>query len=219
MCVVLVGLVNPLDIIDLVDLVDLFDLVSLVSLVDLVDLFYLVELIDLVDLVFSKLPETEMPAGGYDPKDPSYSKMLSSSLSSVLSWTDRKLTSRDYQSESTEVDISCDYIRQKVEQELSSICGDIMTVIDEHLIPSCSAGESTVFYYKMKGAYHRYLAEFKVGNDRKEATDRNWKLLRGRVGALLLTDAFLKSIGYTSIYSLDIYANKICTVVKKRKGL
>ena len=39
--------------------------------------------------------------------------------------------------------------RQKVELELSSICGDIMTVIDEHLIPSCPGGESTVFYYKM----------------------------------------------------------------------
>lgn len=39
--------------------------------------------------------------------------------------------------------------RQKVETELSNICGDIMTVIDEHLIPSSSAGESTVFYYKM----------------------------------------------------------------------
>lgn len=39
--------------------------------------------------------------------------------------------------------------RQKVESELSGICSDIMTVIDEHLIPSSSAGESTVFYYKM----------------------------------------------------------------------
>ena len=39
--------------------------------------------------------------------------------------------------------------RQKVETELSGICTDIMTVIDEHLIPSASAGESTVFYYKM----------------------------------------------------------------------
>lgn len=37
----------------------------------------------------------------------------------------------------------------KVESELSNICSDIMTVIDEHLIPSSSAGESTVFYYKM----------------------------------------------------------------------
>lgn len=39
--------------------------------------------------------------------------------------------------------------RQKVEAELSNICMDIMTVIDEHLIPSASAGESSVFYYKM----------------------------------------------------------------------
>ncbi|KAJ0548047.1 putative 14-3-3 protein [Helianthus annuus] len=41
--------------------------------------------------------------------------------------------------------------RQKVEKELTDICNDIMVVIDEHLIPSSSAGESTVFYYKMKG--------------------------------------------------------------------
>lgn len=39
--------------------------------------------------------------------------------------------------------------RQKVETELTNICGDIMTVIDEHLIPASTAGESTVFYYKM----------------------------------------------------------------------
>ncbi|KAL8237937.1 hypothetical protein R6Q59_019018 [Mikania micrantha] len=67
-----------------------------------------------------------------------------------------------------------DYI-QKVETELSNICSDIMTVIDEHLIPSSSAGESTVFYYKMKGDYYRYLAEFKSGNDKKEAADQSLK--------------------------------------------
>ncbi|KAG6691276.1 hypothetical protein I3842_10G058100 [Carya illinoinensis] len=39
--------------------------------------------------------------------------------------------------------------RHKVESELSSICSDIMSVIDEHLIPACSAGESAVFFYKM----------------------------------------------------------------------
>lgn len=65
--------------------------------------------------------------------------------------------------------------RQKVESELSNICGDIMTVIDEHLIPSSSAGESTVFYYKMKGDYYRYLAEFKTGNEKKEAADQSLK--------------------------------------------
>ncbi|XP_068664853.1 14-3-3-like protein D [Aristolochia californica] len=65
--------------------------------------------------------------------------------------------------------------RQKVETELSNICMDIMTVIDEHLIPSSSAGESTVFYYKMKGDYFRYLAEFKSGNEKKEAADQSLK--------------------------------------------
>lgn len=65
--------------------------------------------------------------------------------------------------------------RQKIESELSSICNDIMQVIDEHLVPSSSAGESTVFYYKMKGDYYRYLAEFKSGNEKKEAADQSLK--------------------------------------------
>lgn len=39
--------------------------------------------------------------------------------------------------------------RQRVEDELSKICYDILSVIDNHLIPSSSTGESTVFYYKM----------------------------------------------------------------------
>lgn len=39
--------------------------------------------------------------------------------------------------------------RHRVEDELSRICNDILSVIDNHLIPSSSTGESTVFYYKM----------------------------------------------------------------------
>ncbi|MBA0597289.1 hypothetical protein Gorai_007098, partial [Gossypium raimondii] len=65
--------------------------------------------------------------------------------------------------------------RQRVEDELSKICDDILSVIDKHLIPSSSTGESTVFYYKMKGDYFRYLAEFKAGDDRKEAADQSLK--------------------------------------------
>lgn len=65
--------------------------------------------------------------------------------------------------------------RHKVESELTSICLDIMTVIDEHLIPSSSAGESAVFFSKMKGDYYRYLAEFKSGDDKKEAADQSLK--------------------------------------------
>ncbi|KAI5661849.1 hypothetical protein M9H77_21172 [Catharanthus roseus] len=65
--------------------------------------------------------------------------------------------------------------RQKVETELTNICNDIMTVIDEHLIPASKSGESSVFYYKMKGDYYRYLAEFKTGNERKEVADLSLK--------------------------------------------
>ncbi|KAF7124737.1 hypothetical protein RHSIM_Rhsim12G0068500 [Rhododendron simsii] len=39
--------------------------------------------------------------------------------------------------------------RQKVEEELSKICNDILTIIDKHLIPSFKLGEATVFYYKI----------------------------------------------------------------------
>lgn len=63
--------------------------------------------------------------------------------------------------------------RAQVEKELRDICSDILTVLDKHLIPCASSGESKVFYYKMKGDYHRYLAEFATGNDRKEAAENS----------------------------------------------
>jgi 14-3-3 protein epsilon len=61
--------------------------------------------------------------------------------------------------------------RQKVEKELSNVCQDILSVLDQNLIPSATTGESKVFYYKMKGDYHRYLAEFATGDLRKEAAE------------------------------------------------
>lgn len=39
--------------------------------------------------------------------------------------------------------------RQKVEDELSKICNDILEIIEKHLIPSSKSGEATVFFYKM----------------------------------------------------------------------
>ncbi|KAL6762835.1 14-3-3 protein [Haematococcus lacustris] len=58
-----------------------------------------------------------------------------------------------------------------VEKELDDICTSILQLLDEHLIPTASTGESKVFYLKMKGDYHRYLSEFKTGADRKEAAE------------------------------------------------
>ena len=60
--------------------------------------------------------------------------------------------------------------RAKIEEELTKISEDILGVLDTYLIPSATTGESKVFYYKMKGDYHRYLAEFANGELRDKAT-------------------------------------------------
>ncbi|GAA0148552.1 scaffold/adaptor protein [Lithospermum erythrorhizon] len=61
--------------------------------------------------------------------------------------------------------------RSKIEKELCEICDGILKLLDHKLVPSASIGDSKVFYLKMKGDYHRYLAEFKTGADRKEAAE------------------------------------------------
>ncbi|KAK4158496.1 14-3-3 domain-containing protein [Chaetomidium leptoderma] len=59
--------------------------------------------------------------------------------------------------------------RNKIEAELERVCQDVLDVLDEALIPNAATGESKVFYHKMKGDYHRYLAEFASGEKRKLA--------------------------------------------------
>ncbi|KAG1366584.1 putative 14-3-3-like protein GF14 kappa [Cocos nucifera] len=59
--------------------------------------------------------------------------------------------------------------RAGIEAELCSICGAVLGLLDSHLIPSAGSAESKVLYLRMKGDYHRYLAEFKVGEERKQA--------------------------------------------------
>ncbi|KAG9129683.1 hypothetical protein Leryth_017762, partial [Lithospermum erythrorhizon] len=61
--------------------------------------------------------------------------------------------------------------RNKIEKELSQICDGILNLLDAKLVPSAASGDSKVFYLKMKGDYHRYLAEFKAGAERKEAAE------------------------------------------------
>ncbi|ESN97012.1 hypothetical protein HELRODRAFT_155141 [Helobdella robusta] len=61
--------------------------------------------------------------------------------------------------------------KAQVEKELKEICTNVLQVLDKFLIPASQTGESKVFYYKMKGDYHRYTAEFATGNERKEAAE------------------------------------------------
>lgn len=44
----------------------------------------------------------------------------------------------------------------KIEDELLEICNDILSIIETELIPNSTNEEGRVFYFKMKGDYHRY---------------------------------------------------------------
>lgn len=63
--------------------------------------------------------------------------------------------------------------RRRVEAELSNICKDILNLLDDKLILSAKTGESKVFYYKMKGDYFRYLAEFSSDDERQDAAQKS----------------------------------------------
>lgn len=63
--------------------------------------------------------------------------------------------------------------REKLEKELALICEDILQILASSLIPSAKSGESKVFYYKMKGDYHRYLAEFASADARAKIADES----------------------------------------------
>lgn len=69
--------------------------------------------------------------------------------------------------------------RVKIEDELAKICEDILEVLDNFLIAKTGPGESKVFYYKMKGDYHRYLAEFATGDKRKYAATAAHEAYKG----------------------------------------
>ena len=45
--------------------------------------------------------------------------------------------------------------KRKIENELEGICSDILEIIKSELIPNSESEEGKVFYYKMKGDYHR----------------------------------------------------------------
>ncbi|KAI8055662.1 DNA damage checkpoint protein rad25 [Syncephalis plumigaleata] len=60
----------------------------------------------------------------------------------------------------------------KIEQELSEISQNAIQLLDDELIPNAADDESKVFYYKMKGDYYRYLAEFSAEEKRAEVGDK-----------------------------------------------
>lgn len=62
--------------------------------------------------------------------------------------------------------------KEKIEKELNTYCDDILQVLDQRLIPGSQGNtEASVFYYKMKGDYYRYISEYASGELHQKAAD------------------------------------------------
>jgi len=110
----------------------------------------------------------------------------------------------------------------KIDRELNDIVSDVMNVIDKHLIPHATGEESKVFYYKMKGDYYRYKAEFTAEEARKEAAQKS---LEGYTEALKIAQEHLPTtnpirLGLALNFSVFYYEilneqNKACELAKQ----
>jgi len=112
--------------------------------------------------------------------------------------------------------------RAKIETELSEICGCIIKLLDGNLIPSANGGESKVFYLKMKGDYYRYLAEFKVGDDRKSAAEETMLAYKNaqEIALAELPSTHPIRLGLALNFSVFYYeilnaADKACSMAKQ----
>ncbi|KIK36442.1 hypothetical protein CY34DRAFT_779154 [Suillus luteus UH-Slu-Lm8-n1] len=61
--------------------------------------------------------------------------------------------------------------RVRIEKELTDACKDIVKLLNDSLLATAKVGEETVFYYKLKGDYYRYLAEFAQQQERSRCSD------------------------------------------------
>ncbi|XP_057689981.1 14-3-3 protein zeta-like [Corythoichthys intestinalis] len=80
------------------------------------------------------------------------------------SW--RVLASIEGKAEEGRKKIMAKEYQEKIETQLNGICTDVLELLTTYLIPKASAPESKVFYWKMKGDYHRYQAEVATGDNK-----------------------------------------------------
>lgn len=56
----------------------------------------------------------------------------------------------------------------KVEKELKDVCQEILSLLEDYLIPGAKDGSQKVFYWKLKGDYYRYVCEFEKDEKKDE---------------------------------------------------
>jgi 14-3-3 protein epsilon len=61
--------------------------------------------------------------------------------------------------------------RKKIEDELTKMCNSVLSTIDNFLLKRAEDDEAKVFYWKMRGDYNRYIAEYATGDLRQTVAD------------------------------------------------
>ncbi|VDO03531.1 unnamed protein product [Rodentolepis nana] len=64
-------------------------------------------------------------------------------------------------------------VREEIEKELQATCKEILELLEKTLVPAAKTAESQIFFLKMKGDYHRYVAEFCTNEERKTASENS----------------------------------------------
>ena len=120
---------------------------------------------------------------------------------------------------------TCKKFRKSVEKELDSTCDEVLNLIDKYLLQNAKDDEERVFYLKMNGDYHRYMAEYKdvdEGNERNEAVQKAQLVYQE---AMSIAEAKVKAthpnrLGLALNYSVFFYEilnspQQACALAKK----
>ena len=60
--------------------------------------------------------------------------------------------------------------KKLIEKELNKFCDEILNLIENQILSTCSNSESKVFFLKMQGDYHRYISEYAVDSQYDNAS-------------------------------------------------
>jgi 14-3-3 protein epsilon len=95
--------------------------------------------------------------------------------------------------------------KEKVAGELRANCSDILTTLKQYLIPSASDVVGQVFYMKMEGDYHRYLAEFSTDATANHMQEAHVAYMRAQEAARALPATNSTRLGLTLNISVFFY--------------
>jgi 14-3-3 protein epsilon len=69
--------------------------------------------------------------------------------------------------------------KKKIEDELTKMCNNVIATIDDYLLKRAEDTEARVFYYKMKGDYNRYIAEYAQGDLKQKVAENALQAYQG----------------------------------------